>query len=212
MCLARGVSIKLYHNWHFNGAGRKIKTHFIRKDYSTHPCRQVLKVILYLWNGLVFVKVKGVERTLLVNCTAAERCIMCDKYGGIMDELGCLFPMPLNAFIFRRICIVFTRCQLKEWNRNDWIVEKIKLKARFPFRLMNDFVKIQTKCVKKSENKIFISSINQWTFPANKGQIKMLARCVSYQGSCDNINGILTRDYAKVRIKYQETRLLMKLN
>lgn len=27
----------------------------------------------------------------------------------------------------------------------------------------------------------------------------MLARCVSYQGSCDNINGILTRDYAKVR-------------
>ncbi|KAL7739520.1 hypothetical protein ACLKA6_012664 [Drosophila palustris] len=26
----------------------------------------------------------------------------------------------------------------------------------------------------------------------------MLARCVSYQGSCDNINGILTRDYAKI--------------
>jgi len=38
----------------------------------------------------------------------------------------------------------------------------------------------------------------------------MLARCVSYQGSCDNINGILTRDYAEVCIK-DETQL-MELN
>jgi len=39
---------------------------------------------------------------------------------------------------------------------------------------------------------------------------KMLGRCVSYQGSCDNINGILTRDYAEVCIRGK--RQLMELN
>jgi len=60
---------------------------------------------------------------------------------------------------------------------------------------------------KKVQIKNGINSINQWTFLVAE---KMLARCVSYQGSCDNINGILTRDYAEVCIK-DETQL-MELN